>query len=132
MVDATASWSPVEPASSARILQAYTSEVYGDPMVHPQPQSYWGNVNSIGPRSCYDEGKRCAESLFFDYHRQHRLPIKSLGFSMPMALARFLVLGGCLRLSSAWANLDGHVGGPGRLRDPGETYPSNLMRVIPS
>jgi UDP-glucuronate decarboxylase len=60
----------------ARILQASTSEVYGDPEVHPQPESYWGHVNPIGPRSCYDEGKRCAETLFFDYHRQHRLPIK--------------------------------------------------------
>jgi UDP-glucuronate decarboxylase len=59
-----------------KILQASTSEVYGDPDVHPQPESYWGNVNPIGPRSCYDEGKRCAETLFFDYHRQHRLPIK--------------------------------------------------------
>ena len=60
----------------ARILQASTSEVYGDPIVHPQTESYWGNVNPIGPRSCYDEGKRCAETLFFDYHRQHRLGIK--------------------------------------------------------
>ena len=60
----------------ARILQASTSEVYGDPEVHPQPEGYWGNVNPIGPRSCYDEGKRCAETLFFDYHRQHGLPIK--------------------------------------------------------
>jgi UDP-glucuronate decarboxylase len=60
----------------AKILQASTSEIYGDPKVHPQPESYWGNVNSIGPRSCYDEGKRCAETLFFDYHRQHRLRIK--------------------------------------------------------
>ncbi len=59
-----------------RILQASTSEVYGDPTVHPQTEEYWGNVNPIGPRSCYDEGKRCAETLFFDYHRQHRLPIK--------------------------------------------------------
>jgi UDP-glucuronate decarboxylase len=59
-----------------RILQASTSEVYGDPTVHPQTEDYWGNVNPIGPRSCYDEGKRCAETLFFDYHRQHRLPIK--------------------------------------------------------
>lgn len=58
------------------ILQASTSEVYGDPTVHPQPESYWGNVNPIGPRSCYDEGKRCAETLFFDYHRQHALQIK--------------------------------------------------------
>ncbi|QZD86263.1 UDP-glucuronic acid decarboxylase family protein [Qipengyuania psychrotolerans] len=58
------------------ILQASTSEVYGDPDVHPQPESYWGNVNPIGPRSCYDEGKRCAETLFFDYRRQHDLPIK--------------------------------------------------------
>jgi len=60
----------------ARILQASTSEVYGDPAVHPQEESYWGNVNPIGPRSCYDEGKRCAETLFFDYHRQHALDIK--------------------------------------------------------
>ena len=58
------------------ILQASTSEVYGDPNVHPQIESYWGNVNPIGVRSCYDEGKRCAETLFFDYHRQHRLEIK--------------------------------------------------------
>jgi UDP-glucuronate decarboxylase len=58
------------------ILQASTSEVYGDPDVHPQVESYWGNVNPIGPRACYDEGKRCAETLFFDYHRQHRLQIK--------------------------------------------------------
>jgi UDP-glucuronate decarboxylase len=60
----------------AKILQASTSEVYGDPAVHPQTEDYWGNVNPIGPRSCYDEGKRCAETLFFDYYRQHRLPIK--------------------------------------------------------
>jgi UDP-glucuronate decarboxylase len=60
----------------ARIFQASTSEVYGDPSVHPQPESYWGNVNPIGPRSCYDEGKRCAETLFFDYHRQHGLDIR--------------------------------------------------------
>ena len=59
-----------------KILQASTSEVYGDPSVHPQTEDYWGHVNPIGPRSCYDEGKRCAETLFFDYHRQHRLPIK--------------------------------------------------------
>jgi UDP-glucuronate decarboxylase len=60
----------------AKILQASTSEVYGDPSVHPQPEEYWGNVNPIGTRSCYDEGKRCAETLFFDYHRQHKLRIK--------------------------------------------------------
>ena len=60
----------------ARILQASTSEVYGDPIVHPQPEAYWGNVNPIGRRACYDEGKRCAETLFFDYHRQHQLEIK--------------------------------------------------------
>lgn len=62
--------------TGARILQASTSEVYGDPEVHPQPESYWGNVNPIGPRSCYDEGKRCSETLFFDYRRQFELPIK--------------------------------------------------------
>src|SRR3989442_629629 len=60
----------------AKILQASTSEIYGDPDVHPQPEDYRGNVNPIGPRSCYDEGKRCAETLFFDYQRQHHLPIK--------------------------------------------------------
>jgi UDP-glucuronate decarboxylase len=60
----------------ARILQASTSEVYGDPEVHPQTEGYWGHVNPIGPRSCYDEGKRCAETLFFDYYRQHKLRIK--------------------------------------------------------
>jgi UDP-glucuronate decarboxylase len=60
----------------AKIFQASTSEVYGDPSVHPQPEEYWGNVNPIGIRSCYDEGKRCAETLFFDYHRQHGLRIK--------------------------------------------------------
>jgi UDP-glucuronate decarboxylase len=62
--------------TGAKIFQASTSEVYGDPAVHPQTEEYWGNVNPIGPRSCYDEGKRCAETLFFDYHRQHNLRIK--------------------------------------------------------
>ncbi|SIT19821.1 UDP-glucuronic acid decarboxylase family protein [Insolitispirillum peregrinum] len=62
--------------TKARILQASTSEVYGDPVVHPQVESYWGNVNPIGLRACYDEGKRCAETLFFDYHRQHGVEIK--------------------------------------------------------
>lgn len=62
--------------TKAKIFQASTSEVYGDPSVHPQTEDYWGNVNPIGPRSCYDEGKRCAETLFFDYHRQHKLRIK--------------------------------------------------------
>lgn len=60
----------------AKILQASTSEVYGDPQIHPQIEEYWGHVNPIGPRSCYDEGKRCAETLFFDYHRQHQVKIK--------------------------------------------------------
>ena len=60
----------------AKVFQASTSEVYGDPKIHPQPESYWGHVNPIGSRSCYDEGKRCAETLFFDYHRQHNLNIK--------------------------------------------------------
>src|ERR671938_878406 len=60
----------------AKILQTSTSEVYGDPVLHPQPESYRGNVNPIGPRACYDEGKRCAETLFFDYHRQHNVPIR--------------------------------------------------------
>lgn len=61
---------------NARVFQASTSEVYGDPTVHPQTEEYWGNVNTIGPRSCYDEGKRCAETLFFDYHRQHQVDIR--------------------------------------------------------
>jgi UDP-glucuronate decarboxylase len=61
---------------NVRVFQASTSEVYGDPAVHPQPEEYWGNVNPIGPRSCYDEGKRCAETLFFDYHRQYGLNIR--------------------------------------------------------
>src|SRR4030065_264607 len=59
-----------------RIFQASTSEVYGNPTVHPQPETYWGHVNTIGPRACYDEGKRCAETLFFDYYRQHKMDIK--------------------------------------------------------
>jgi len=59
-----------------KILQASTSEVYGDPEVHPQTETYWGNVNPLGPRACYDEGKRCAETLFFDYYRQHKIKIK--------------------------------------------------------
>ena len=62
--------------TGAKIFQASTSEVYGDPQVHPQPEGYWGHVNPIGQRSCYDEGKRCAETLFFDYHRQHQVRIK--------------------------------------------------------
>jgi UDP-glucuronate decarboxylase len=65
----------------AKILQASTSEVYGDPTVHPQTENYWGHVNPIGPRSCYDEGKRCAETLFFDYRKQHKLHIKTAGYS---------------------------------------------------
>src|SRR6185369_1622059 len=62
--------------TGAKVLQASTSEVYGDPEVHPQSESYWGRVNPIGPRACYDEGKRCAETLFFDYYRQFRMPIR--------------------------------------------------------
>ncbi len=62
--------------TKAKIFQASTSEIYGDPSVHPQPESYWGNVNTIGPRACYDEGKRCAETLFFDYHRQYGVNIR--------------------------------------------------------
>ncbi len=62
--------------TKAKILQASTSEVYGDPEVHPQPESYWGRVNTVGIRACYDEGKRCAETLFFDYYRQHEVPIR--------------------------------------------------------
>ena len=66
----------VATASGARILQASTSEVYGDPDIHPQVESYWGQVNPVGIRACYDEGKRCAETLFFDYHRQYGTDIK--------------------------------------------------------
>ena len=61
---------------NAKVLQASTSEIYGDPLVHPQPESYWGHVNPIGERACYDEGKRCAETIFFSYHREHSIPIK--------------------------------------------------------
>ena len=71
----------------AKILQASTSEVYGDAQVHPQNESYWGNVNPIGPRSCYDEGKRCAETLFFDYHAQHKVRIK-VDFPAPLGHKR--------------------------------------------
>ncbi len=80
--------------TGARILQASTSEVYGDPTMHPQTEDYRGNVNPIGPRACYDEGKRCAETLFFDYHRQHRVEIK-YGFSTRMAR-------GCTRTTAGW------------------------------
>src|ERR1700733_5344143 len=75
-----------------RILQASTSEVYGDPVVHPQTETYWGNVNPIGPRSCYDEGKRCAETLFFDYYRQHKLRIKVARILIPMGPACTLTM----------------------------------------
>ena len=85
----------------AKILQASTSEVYGDPDVHPQPEDYWGHVNPVGPRSCYDEGKRCAETLFFDYRRQHNLQIKVARISTPMVLACTLTTGGWCRTSSS-------------------------------
>jgi nucleotide sugar dehydrogenase len=80
----------------AKILQASTSEVYGDPQVHPQPEDYWGNVNPIGPRSCYDEGKRCAETLFFDYHRQHGCASRWRASSTPTARA-------CTPTTAAWS-----------------------------
>jgi UDP-glucuronate decarboxylase len=73
----------------AKILQASTSEIYGDPTVHPQTEDYWGHVNSIGPRSCYDEGKRCAETLFFDYHRQHKWPTDPLRVGLTKTAAYF-------------------------------------------
>ena len=78
MICSTGTYNVLERAAAdgARLFHASTSEVYGDPEIHPQPEAYHGNVNPIGPRSCYDEGKRCAETLFFDYHRQHRLQIK--------------------------------------------------------
>jgi UDP-glucuronate decarboxylase len=79
----------------ARIFQASTSEVYGDPQIHPQPESYWGHVNPNGIRACYDEGKRCAETLFFDYHRQHNLKIKMPGSSTPTDHA-------CTRTTAGW------------------------------
>ena len=82
------------------ILQASTSEVYGDPEIHPQEESYWGNVNPIGIRSCYDEGKRCAETLFFDYHRQHELEIKVARiFNTYGPRSTMLMAGWCLTLS---------------------------------
>ena len=85
----------------AKIFQASTSEVYGDPHIHPQTEEYWGNVNPIGSRSCYDEGKRCAETLFFDYHRQHSLRIKVVRISIPMARACIRTTGGWCRTSSS-------------------------------
>ena len=83
------------------ILQASTSEVYGDPNVHPQREDYWGNVNPLGPRACYDEGKRCAETLFFDYWRQHERRSRSPGSSMPMVRACSARTGGWCRTSSS-------------------------------
>lgn len=80
---------------NAKILQASTSEVYGDPEVHPQPESYWGNVNPIGIRSCYDEGKRCSETLFMDYHRQNNVRIKIVRISIHTVL-------GCCRMTGEW------------------------------
>ena len=79
----------------AKVLQASTSEVYGDPTVHPQPESYWGNVNPIGLRSCYDEGKRCAETLFMDYIRRTKSRLRSYVFLIPMAL-------GCIPKMAEW------------------------------
>ena len=85
--------------TSAKIFQASTSEVYGDPQVHPQPEGYWGHVNPIGQRSCYDEGKRCAETLFFDYHRQHQLRITQWpAFLIPMALT-------CIPMMAGWCQI---------------------------
>ena len=81
----------------AKILQASTTEVYGDPEVHPQAEGYWGRVNPIGPRSCYDEGKRCAETLFFDYHRQHQAATSRwCASSTPTARA-------CIPMTAAWS-----------------------------
>src|SRR4051812_11660000 len=84
----------------AKILQASTSEVYGDPDVHPQRENYWGHVNPVGLRSCYDEGKRCAETLFFDYHRQHKLPIRWRASSTPTGRACIRTTGASCRTSS--------------------------------
>ena len=82
----------------AKILQASTSEVYGDPTVHPQTEDYRGNVNPLGPRACYDEGKRCAETLFFDYHRQHRRASRWRASSTPTGRA-------CTRTTAAWCRI---------------------------
>jgi UDP-glucuronate decarboxylase len=79
----------------AKILQASTSEIYGDPIIHPQVESYWGNVNPIGPRSCYDEGKRCAETLFFDYHKQNNVEIKVIRILTPMDQE-------CIKMMEEW------------------------------
>jgi UDP-glucuronate decarboxylase len=131
----------------ARILQASTSEVYGDPQVHPQPESYWGHVNPIGFRSCYDEGKRCAETLFFDYWRQHRLQIKVArifntygpnmhphdgrvvsNFIMQALLNRPITLYGDGRQTRSFCYVDDLVDGLMRLMDtdPEVTGPVNL------
>ncbi len=82
----------------AKILQASTSEVYGDVAAHPQTEDYWGNVNPIGLRSCYDEGKRCEETLFFDYRRQHKLSVKVATSSIRMVRA-------CIQLTVAWCRI---------------------------
>ena len=84
----------------AKILQASTSEVYGDPEIHPQPESYWGQVNPIGIRACYDEGKRCAETLFFDYFRQHKLQIKVARILIPTGHACTPTMAGSSATSS--------------------------------
>ena len=83
--------------TNAKILQASTSEVYGDPVIHPQVESYWGNVNPIGLRSCYDEGKRCAETLFMDYHRQNGVRIK-----IRLSVYSIRTVLGCCRMTDGW------------------------------
>jgi UDP-glucuronate decarboxylase len=87
--------------TKARIFQASTSEVYGDPLVHPQPESYWGNVNPLGTRSCYDEGKRAAETLFFDYHRQHGVDVRVVRIFNTYGLACIPLTGASSRTSSS-------------------------------
>src|SRR3954468_20951631 len=130
----------------AKILQASTSEVYGDPLEHPQTESYWGHVNPIGSRSCYDEGKRCAETLFFDYHRQHNLRIKVArifntygprmhpndgrvvsNFILQALLGRDITVYGDGSQTRSFCYVDDLVGGLVRLMEhPAETRPVNL------
>jgi UDP-glucuronate decarboxylase len=134
-----------------KILQASTSEVYGDPRVHPQTEDYWGHVNPIGLRSCYDEGKRCAETLFFDYHRQHGLEIKVArifntygprmhprdgrvvsNFIMQALAGEDITIYGDGTQSRSFCHVDDLIGGLTRLMDTGSgiTGPINLGNPV--
>ena len=110
----------------AKILQASTSEVYGDPDVHPQTEDYWGHVNPIGPRSCYDEGKRCAETLFFDYWRQNKVRIKVARIFNTYGPRMDDLIDGLMRLMAS----DDTVTGPINIGNPNEFTILELATVI--